>query len=95
MWGVSANWQSVVGAKGVNLGNITYVLMSNLGSMLGHSLGLSATAAMGLGAAFARFTGLSMFLAYIGSFFCAGLFTFKIVHYGSNPDFWPKKNDAG
>ncbi|WP_288700086.1 glutamate/gamma-aminobutyrate family transporter YjeM [uncultured Secundilactobacillus sp.] len=91
MWGVSANWQSVVGAKGVNLGNITYVLMSNLGSTLGHSLGLSATAAMGLGAAFARFTGLSMFLAYIGSFSVLVYSPLKSFIMGSNPDFWPKK----
>ena len=31
LWGVSANWQQVLGARSTNLGNITYVLMTSLG----------------------------------------------------------------
>ncbi len=35
LWGVSANWQQVLGARSTNLGNITYVLMTSLGATLG------------------------------------------------------------
>ena len=32
LWGVSANWQQVLGARSTNLGNITYVLMTSSGT---------------------------------------------------------------
>ncbi|VAX82045.1 Inner membrane transporter YjeM [Klebsiella pneumoniae] len=35
LWGVSANWQQVLGARSTNLGNITYVLMTSLGGDAG------------------------------------------------------------
>ena len=35
MWGMSTNWQSVLGKKNVNLGNISYALMNNVGLVLG------------------------------------------------------------
>ena len=60
LWGVSANWQQVLGARSTNLGNITYVLMTSLGATLGRPApdpcGVSLT-----GVWFARITGLSMF----------------------------------
>ena len=37
LWGVSANWQQVLGARSTNLGNITYVLMTSLGATLGQA----------------------------------------------------------
>lgn len=41
LWGVSANWQQVLGARSTNLGNITYVLMTSLGATLGQALHLT------------------------------------------------------
>ncbi len=44
LWGVSANWQQVLGARSTNLGNITYVLMTSLGATLGQALHLTPAA---------------------------------------------------
>lgn len=44
MIGFSVNYNSVVAKHGVNLGNITYIVFSQLGVYLGHSLGWSAAA---------------------------------------------------
>ncbi|MDT7014343.1 glutamate/gamma-aminobutyrate family transporter YjeM [Lactobacillus sp. PFC-70] len=91
LWGVSTNWTQILGKSEVNLGNITYVLMNNLGLVLGHSLGVSAGTAVGLGHLFARLTGLSMFMAYMGSFFVLIYSPLKSFILGSNPNLWPKK----
>ena len=91
LWGISTNWQHVLGGNQVNLGNITYVLMNNLGVVLGRSLNLSTATATILGTLFARFAGLSMFIAYLGSFFVLVYSPLKSFIMGSNPKFWPKK----
>ncbi|ECJ4459020.1 glutamate/gamma-aminobutyrate family transporter YjeM [Salmonella enterica subsp. enterica] len=46
LWGVSTNWQQILSNSAVNLGNITYILMSSLGTTLGNALNLSPDAAM-------------------------------------------------
>ena len=38
LWGISSNWASDLSGSEVNLGNITYVLMNNLGVELGSAL---------------------------------------------------------
>lgn len=91
MWGISANWHDILGQKSVNLGNITYVLMNNLGLVLGQSLHLSAATSLGLGHLFARLTGLSMFIAYLGSFFVLVYSPLKSFILGSSPRLWPTK----
>ncbi|MDI5349578.1 hypothetical protein MJL48_34270, partial [Salmonella enterica subsp. enterica serovar Kentucky] len=42
--GVSTNWQQILSNSAVNLGNITYILMSSLGTTLGNALNLSPDA---------------------------------------------------
>lgn len=37
LWGVSTNWQQILSNSAVNLGNITYILMSSLGTTLGNA----------------------------------------------------------
>ncbi|MTV82318.1 glutamate/gamma-aminobutyrate family transporter YjeM [Secundilactobacillus folii] len=91
LWGISTNWHQVLGGNNVNLGNITYVLMNNLGVVLGQSLNLSAGTASLLGSLFARFAGLSMFVAYLGSFFVLVYSPLKSFILGSNPKFWPAR----
>ncbi|WP_283679398.1 glutamate/gamma-aminobutyrate family transporter YjeM [Lentilactobacillus sp. Marseille-Q4993] len=99
LWGITTNWKSVLGNATTNLGNITYVLMNNLGVYMGHSLHLSAAATTLLGTSLARFAGLSMFMAYLGSFFVLIYSPLKSFILGSNKNFWPKKmtklNKAG
>ncbi|WP_125572975.1 glutamate/gamma-aminobutyrate family transporter YjeM [Levilactobacillus huananensis] len=91
LWGISANWHSVLGKSQVNLGNITYVLMNNLGVVLGHGMNLSTASSIGLGHLLARLTGLSMFMAYLGSFFVLVYSPLKSFILGSSPKLWPKK----
>ncbi len=99
LWGISTNWQAVLGNHQVNLGNITYVLMNNLGYEFGKGLGLSAAVSLMIGSGFARFAGLGMFIGYVGSFFVLIYSPLKSFMMGSNPEFWPKRmirlNDKG
>ncbi|PWG00887.1 glutamate/gamma-aminobutyrate family transporter YjeM [Levilactobacillus bambusae] len=99
MWGISTNWHQILGGNNVNLGNITYVLMNNLGYELGKGLGLTTAVSIQCGMWLARFTGLSMFLGYLGSFFVLIYSPLKSFIMGSNPSLWPKKmtklNKAG
>lgn len=90
-WGISANWNSVIGKDGVNLANITYVMMSNLGYTFGTHIGLSHAAAMTLGAWLSRFTALDMFILYMGAFFVLIYSPLKSFILGTPKDFWPKK----
>ncbi len=99
LWGVSANWHEVLGGGSVNLGNITYVLMNNLGLVMGHAMNLSHGTSVLIGNVLARLTGLSMFMAYLGSFFVLVYSPLKSFIMGSSPKLWPKKmthlNKAG
>lgn len=91
MWGMSTNWERVLGKENVNLGNISYALMNNVGLVLGSSLGLSHVTAVLLGNLLTRFTGLAMWLAYIGSFFVMVYSPIKSFIMGSDPRLWPAK----
>ncbi|AEV95206.1 glutamate/gamma-aminobutyrate family transporter YjeM [Pediococcus claussenii] len=91
LWGVSANWHSVIIGQKANLGNITYVLMRNLGYQLGNSLGMSSGTSALMGTIFSRFAGVGMLLAYIGSFFVLSYSPLKSFILGSPKELWPKK----
>ncbi|MGX6428990.1 glutamate/gamma-aminobutyrate family transporter YjeM [Levilactobacillus yonginensis] len=91
LWGISANWSDVLGKNQVNLGNITYVLMNNLGLVLGHAMHLSNGTAVIIGHSLARLTGLSMFMGYLGSFFVLVYSPLKSFIMGSSPELWPKR----
>ena len=89
LWGVSTNWQQILSDRSVNLGNITYVLMSSLGATLGNAMHLSPAAAAAVGVWFARITGLSMFLAYTGAFFTLIYSPLKAIIQGTPKALWP------
>lgn len=88
--GIFMNWKDLSGTQGINLANITYILMHNLGYSLGTSFGLTQAGANGLGAAFARIVGLSMFLAYIGAYFTLIYAPLKQLIEGTPEKLWPK-----
>lgn len=91
LWGVSTNWQQILSNSAVNLGNITYILMSSLGTTLGNALNLSPEAAMTVGVWFARITGLSMFLAYTGAFFTLSYSPLKAIIQGTPKRCGPRR----
>ncbi|MBO0454850.1 MULTISPECIES: glutamate/gamma-aminobutyrate family transporter YjeM [Enterococcus] len=91
LWGVSTNWQDVLSGDSTNLGNISYVMMNNLGYVFGDAIGLSQSAAISMGNWFARYTGLGMFLAYSGAFFTLTYSPLKTLIMGTPKKLWPKK----
>lgn len=91
LWGVSTNWQAVLADKSTNMGNISYVMMNNLGFELGKSLGVQHATAITIGNWFARYTGIGMFLAYSGAFFTLTYTPIKTLVMGTPKKLWPKK----
>ncbi len=89
--GMFTNWDLVLSGANVNLGNVTYIIISNLGLELGLALGLSQSVAMTIGTTFARFVGLSMFLALSGAFFTLSYSPLKTLIVGSPKKVWPGK----
>lgn len=90
LWSTSANWHEVFQKSGVNLGNTTYVLMSNLGYSIGNSLGINHRSAEALSFFFARFGSFTMLLSYLGSFFVIVYMPIKSFILGTPQKLWPK-----
>lgn len=91
MCGVAVNWNHSLSGKNVDLANVEYVLINNLGVVTGHALGLSSSAALGLGAAFSRFAGIADVLAGISAAFLMVYSPVKSFIEGCDPKLMPKK----
>ncbi|WP_426385724.1 glutamate/gamma-aminobutyrate family transporter YjeM [Latilactobacillus curvatus] len=89
MWGISTNWQQVLSGNKANMGNITYVLMQNLGYQFGHAFGMTTPVAMTIGTTFARITGLIMFISYLGAFAVLIYSPLKSFVLGTPKALWP------
>jgi amino acid transporter len=89
--GVFTNWSAVMALKGVNLGNASYVVMSNLGYALGTAFGASTATATVMGQWVARYVGISMFLALMGAFFTLTYAPLKQMIEGTPKELWPGK----
>lgn len=90
LWGASANWSKVFNGSGVNLGNTTYVLMSNLGYSLGQQFSLGTAGAQTLSFWFAWFGSFAMLISYLGSFFVIVYMPIKSFILGTPKELWPK-----
>lgn len=89
--GIFSNWNDVLSAKNVHMGNVAYVLMKNLGYQLGHSMGYNDGISLGMGAWMARLVGFSMFLALTGAFFTLCYAPLKQLIEGTPAKLWPGK----
>ena len=89
--GIFTNWAHSISGENVNMANITYVVMNNLGFTLGETFGLSNAVSIQLGNWIARFVGLSMFLALTGAFFTLSYSPIKQLIEGTPAKFWPGK----
>jgi amino acid transporter len=89
--GIFVNWSHSLSGKDVNMANITYVVMNNLGYSLGTAFGMSNPISIQIGNWIARFVGLSMFLAYTGAFFTLSYAPLKQLIEGTPAKFWPGK----
>ncbi|MGL4373410.1 MAG: glutamate/gamma-aminobutyrate family transporter YjeM, partial [Turicibacter sp.] len=91
MIGIFTNWTDVLSIEGVNNGNVTYIIMQNLGYQIGLALNLSQDIALTIGAWTARFVGLSMFLALSGAFMALSYGPLKQLIEGTPKKIWPAK----
>ncbi|UBL07699.1 glutamate/gamma-aminobutyrate family transporter YjeM [Clostridium perfringens] len=89
--GFFVNWNRDLTGSDVNMANIAYIIVNYLGYYIGEAIGLSANACTILGNFFARFIGLSMFLALIGAFFALSYSPLKQLIEGTPKDIWPEK----
>ena len=89
--GIFTNWHSVLASNKVNLGNVGYVIMQNLGYQIGLGLGLGQQGSLMVGAWMARLVGLSMFLAFVGAFVTLGYAPLKQLIEGTPTELWPGK----
>ncbi len=89
--GFFTNWNAVLTNPGVNMANVSYVILNNLGVQIGSVFGMSASASAFLGSLFARFIGLSMLLALTGGFFTLIYSPIKQLIEGTPKEIWPKK----
>lgn len=88
--GIFTNWTNVLSGSDVNNGNVTYIIMQNLGYELGHAFGASETVSLQIGAWVARFVGLSMFLAISGALMTYSYSPLKQLIEGTPQKIWPK-----
>ncbi len=89
--GMFTNWNDVLSVESVNMANVAYVLMRNLGFELGKAFGMTQASAITLGLWTARFVGLSLFLAFTGAFFTLTYSPLKTLIEGSPKNLWPGK----
>lgn len=89
--GMFTNWVAILNSPNVNMANVAYVLMRNLGFELGKTFGMADVSAITLGLWTARFVGLSMFFALTGAFFTLTYSPLKTLIQGSPKEIWPGK----
>jgi len=91
MIGIFTNWDKTLSAPDVNMANVAYVVMNNLGYSIGEALGLANSTSIQIGNWVARFVGLSMFLALTGAFFTLSYSPLKQLIQGTPKKLWPAK----
>ncbi len=89
--GIFTNWQNVLTSDKVNLGNVAYVIMRNMGYQIGHAMGLGSHGSLLMADWVARLVGLSMFLALVGAFVVLGYSPLKQLIEGAPAELWPGK----
>lgn len=89
--GIFVNWNHVLASNSVNMANVSYLVMQNLGFQVGLGFGLNQAAALTFGAWVARLVGLSMFLALTGAFFTLIYAPLKQMIEGTPAGLWPGK----
>ena len=89
--GVSANWEQVLGKSHVNLANVEYVLINNMGLTVGAKLGLGHSGAVMLGRIFSQITALSDVLGGLGAAFVMVYSPIKSFIEGCDPRLLPKR----
>lgn len=91
-WGVTANWHRVLSGSNVDLGNITLVLMSNLGYSIAHTLFHTSVATAKIWGLWAdRIIGIEEILSIFGAIFILIYSPLKTMIIGTPQRLWPSK----
>ncbi|MBD5431690.1 glutamate/gamma-aminobutyrate family transporter YjeM [Lactobacillus agrestimuris] len=90
MCGVVANWSADLSGKHVDLANVEYVLINNMGLEIGHGLGLSHATSVQIGQWCARFAGWADVLSGISAAFLMVYSPVKSFIEGCDPRLLPK-----
>ncbi|MBC8743495.1 glutamate/gamma-aminobutyrate family transporter YjeM [Lactobacillus sp. Marseille-P7033] len=89
--GVTANWHQLLGKSNVNLANVEYVLINNMGYVMGTKLGVSHSTALTIGRLFAQFTALTDVFGGLGAAFVMTYSPIKSFIEGCDPRLLPKR----
>ncbi|SFG42092.1 glutamate/gamma-aminobutyrate family transporter YjeM [Oribacterium sp. WCC10] len=89
--GSFTNYDEILGAENITLGNVSYVIMSNFASTFGRAFGASEALQVTLAHGFARIYALIMFLALMGAMFTLVYSPLKQMIEGTPEDLWPGK----
>lgn len=94
--GIFTSWSGNFGKGGryediVHMGNVSYLIMNNLGYQLGIASGRSEVVAVQMGNWIARIVGISMFLALTGAFFTMTYAPLKQLISGAPKGLFPEK----
>lgn len=88
--GFFINWNNILKGPEINMANVSYIVIKNLGIEIGKVFGLSQNTINILGSLFARYIGLAMFLALLGAFFTLAYSPLKQLIEGTPSGIWPK-----
>lgn len=89
MCGIFINWDAVLSDPDVNMANVAYVVMENLGYQIGVVLHMSDASAHTLGLIVSRYVGISMVLSLTGAFFILCYSPLKQLIEGTPKELWP------
>lgn len=89
MMGIFTPWQELFTRNSVTLGNVSYLMINNMGVQLALALGAAQETATTVGNWFARYMGVSMFLALTGAFFTLIYSPLKQLIEGTPKALWP------
>lgn len=89
--GSFTNYEEILGAGNITLGNVSYVIMSNFAAEFGKAFGMSVATQALLSNVFARVYALIMLLALLGAMFTLVYSTLKQIIDGTPKELWPGK----
>ena len=89
--GSFTNYNQILGADNITLGNVSYVIMSNFAAAFGRAFGATEATQIALAHGFARVYALIMLLALMGAMFTLVYSPLKQIIDGTPAELWPGK----
>lgn len=93
IFGIFTNWTftfTEFAKENVTLGNVSYIIMNQMGYQIGLAFGQTEEVARQIGSWVSRYMGISMFLSLTGAFFTLIFSPLKQLIGGTPKELWPK-----